>query len=97
MQYTCGELTISKATIINLLSKFLNGKYTTFDFIEKHMGTKTRNKRISPDKSWNASFGCILKQFEKDTNGSIISQIEENKRIKIDEGYTSTSVWKIKR
>lgn len=96
MCYEYGDFKIKKQKLKDFLkNKVGKGQYTTYDILEKYQGTIKVNKGISGGSSHNAYFGKILKQCEKDTNGSLIKEVESNKEIDVDGEKTENSLWEI--
>ncbi|MBU3176499.1 hypothetical protein KPL47_08945 [Clostridium estertheticum] len=93
--YSYNDITIPKKVLKDLLTKIGEGKYSTFDILKVYQGSVKRNAGISVEKAWNGNFGRILKLCQKDTNGTMIEEVEKNIKIFIDEGPTNTSYWKI--
>ncbi|WP_046058873.1 hypothetical protein, partial [Clostridium sp. IBUN13A] len=89
------DISIPKKKLINFLNGLGKGQYTTFDILRAYQGSVTRNKGIPAECSWNSNFGKVLKLCQKDTNGTVIYEIQKNKKIIIDNGKTNTSVWEI--
>ena len=92
--YSDGDLCINKDRLDELIAKFEKGEYSTFDFIEEYQGFKAVNKGISGKRSWNASFGRILKQYSLD-NPARIKEARADVAIEICGNGTSTSYWEV--
>jgi hypothetical protein len=90
---SCGDLQIRDEELVDLFKKIGRGTYSTFDILKAYQGKVTRNEKIRPSKSWNASFGKVLKQLERNTQGKIIREVKSRVPIIIDGGPTTTSYW----
>ncbi len=97
--YISGDLKIPKKNIhdlLKLLKETYGGKeFLTRDILAQYMGHYHSDRGQPPGKSWNANFGKILKQCEKETG--MIKEIKKRVYTKDDSGNkTLNSLWKIK-
>ena len=92
--YSDGDLRIATTRLDELIAQLGKGNYSTYDFIQKYQGFRAVNKGISVDRSWNASFGRILKQYSLD-NPEKFKETRAKVSIEIGDDSTSTSYWEV--